>query len=74
MKRPPQNNAPVDADTRRAVKPVICYPVDALPRANMTLYTAARDAMKLSTEVIVPPRAAKTFRVPAGHFFRIRDG
>jgi uncharacterized protein YcgI (DUF1989 family) len=27
--------------------------------------------MKLSIEVIVPPRDARTFRVPAGHFFRI---
>ncbi len=71
MKRTPQNTAPADADTRRVVKPVICYPVDTLPLPNMTLYASARDEMKLTTEVIVPPRDARTFRVPAGHFFRI---
>jgi uncharacterized protein YcgI (DUF1989 family) len=27
--------------------------------------------MNMSTETIVPPRAARTSRVPAGHFFRI---
>ena len=67
MKRTPQNTAPADADTRRVVKPVICYPVDTLPLPNMTLYSSARDEMKLTTEVIVPPRDARTFRVPAGH-------
>jgi uncharacterized protein YcgI (DUF1989 family) len=71
MKRTPQNKAPTDADTRRAAKPVICYPDDTLPLPNMALYAAARQAMNLSTEVIVPPRDARIFHVPAGHFFRI---
>jgi len=71
MKRTPQNKAPVDADARRAVQPVICYPVDTLPMPNMALYSAARKAMHLTGEVIVPPRDAGTFRVSAGNFFRI---
>jgi uncharacterized protein YcgI (DUF1989 family) len=71
MKRTPQNKAPADADTRMAAKPVICYPVDTLPMPNMALYATAREAMNLSTEVIVPPRDARTFRIPSGHFFRV---
>lgn len=71
MKRTPQSEAPVDADARRAVQPVICYPVDTLPMPNMTLYAAARESMKMTSEVIVPPRDARTFRVSAGNFFRI---
>ena len=71
MKRTPQSKAPVDTDARRAVKPVICYPIDTLPLPNMTTYAAAREAMKLTGEVIVPSRDARTFRVSAGNFFRI---
>jgi uncharacterized protein YcgI (DUF1989 family) len=71
MKRTPQSKAPVDADARRAIKPVICYPIDTLPLTNMTTYAAAREAMKLTGEVIVPPRDARIFRVSAGNFFRI---
>ena len=71
MKRTPQSKAPVDADARRAIKPVICYPIDTLPLPNMTTYATAREAMKLTGEVIVPPRDARAFRVSAGNFFRI---
>ena len=73
MKRTPQSKAPVDADARRAVRPVICYPVDTLPMPDMTLYAAARETMKKTGEVIVPPRDARTFRVSAGNFFRINS-
>ncbi|MFZ0241738.1 MAG: DUF1989 domain-containing protein [Desulfobacterales bacterium] len=71
MKHAPKNNAPVDADDRRAIKPVICYPVDTLPPPDMATYIAARNTIDLTDEVIVPPRDAGTFRVPAGNFFRI---
>jgi len=71
MKRSPQSQSPIDADARRAIKPVICYPVDTLPLPDMAGYAAARKAMELTDEVIVPPRDAETFRVPAGNFFRI---
>jgi len=63
--------APEDADKRRAVRPVICYPVEALPVPDLALYQAARlGAVKVS-EVLVPPREAACFHVPAGSFFRI---
>jgi uncharacterized protein YcgI (DUF1989 family) len=71
MKRTPENKAPADAETRKGVKPVICYPVDTLPAPDMALYSAARQKMKLMEEVVVPPRDAATFQVAAGNFFRI---
>ena len=71
MKRTPQNQTPADGDARRAIKPVICYPVDTLSPPDMTAYAAARQSMELTNVVVVPPREARTFRVPGGYFFRI---
>nr|WP_237072597.1 DUF1989 domain-containing protein [Pseudaestuariivita rosea] len=62
---------PDDAAARRAVKPVICYPTQTLPQPDMALYTAARQGLTTVDQVIVPPRDAASFHVPAGHFFRI---
>ena len=64
-------HAPADADARRAVQPVICYPTDTLPRPDMALYRAARETAEKVDEVVVPPREAATFRVGAGQVFRI---
>ena len=66
-------NAPPDAETRRGVAPVICYPVETLPQPDMALYTAARAGLTQTASITVPPREARTFHVPAGHFFRIRS-
>ncbi len=63
--------APPDAEARRAVAPVICYPTDALPQPDMALYRRARDGMLPRAEVTVPPREACAIRVPAGSFLRI---
>ncbi len=71
MKYAPKTPAPADADSRKAVAPVICYPVDTLPRPDMAAYEKARAALEKIDEVLVPPRDAKTFSVPRGHFFRI---
>jgi uncharacterized protein YcgI (DUF1989 family) len=66
--RPPP---PADAAARRSAPPVLTYPVDSLPRFDAAFYAAARaDAEKIA-EVLVPPRDACAFAVPAGHFFRI---
>lgn len=64
-------SAPADADARRAVRPVICYPNETLPSPDLTLYRAARAGAKKTDEVLVNPRDAACFEVPAGHFFRI---
>ena len=71
MKTINQNQEPVDAKERRAIKPVISYPIDNLPKYDASLYAKARDEMKLVESIVIPPRDAKTFEVPAGHFFRI---
>lgn len=62
---------PKDADTRRQAKPVICYPTDSLPTPDLTLYNVARKTAHLTKTVIVRPREAECFHVPAGSFFRI---
>jgi uncharacterized protein YcgI (DUF1989 family) len=63
--------APLDGPARKGVRPVICYPVDGLPPPDLAACRAARDGWSLTAEVLVPPREARTFHVPAGHFFRI---
>ncbi|MBD8892854.1 urea carboxylase-associated family protein [Roseibium litorale] len=63
--------APDDAEARRAILPVICYPTDTLPRPDLGLYQAARtDAVK-TCEVVIPAREAASIEVPAGHLLRI---
>ena len=62
---------PKDTAARRAVKPVICYPVETLPAPNMPVYEAARQNLTKVDEVLAPARDAAVFNVPAGHFFRI---
>lgn len=62
---------PPDADARRAVAPVICYPTDRLPQPDLALYRRARKGAQRTAEVVVPPRDGRCFTVPAGHFFRI---
>lgn len=64
-------DAPKDADARREVKPVICYPVETLPAPDMTLYHAARKGAVKISEVLAPARDAACFRAAAGQFFRI---
>lgn len=62
---------PEDAEQRRAIAPVICYPTETLPAPDLALYRAARRTARKVGEVLVPPRDAATFTVPAGSFFRI---
>lgn len=65
------SSEPADAADRRAVTPVVCYPVETLPRPDLEAYRALRDTLEPVDSVIVPPREARCFQVPAGHFFRI---
>lgn len=64
-------NAPADADARRAVAPVICYPTDTLPQPDLRLYQDALATATVVTTVQAAPRDACAFDVPAGQFFRI---
>ena len=67
----PEHASPADAAARRAVRPVACYPIDALPPPDLAAYRAARPGWELVASVTVPPREARTFTAPAGHFVRI---
>lgn len=67
----PTHIPPTDAARRKAIAPVICYPVDSLPAPDLAPYLAARDGWEMIEEVLVPARDAKAFRVPAGCYFRI---
>ena len=65
------SDAPDYADRHRALPPVICYPPETLAQPDLARYAAARKTAIRTATVIVPPREARTFEVPAGHFFRI---
>lgn len=62
---------PEDAARRKAVEPVICYPVETLPAPDMALYGAARVGARKVLETRAAPREAAAFEVPQGCFFRI---
>lgn len=66
-----QNNAPADAEQRRAAPAIVCYTVEKLPPFDKAFYDQARASMQKVAEVKVEPRDAASFEVPAGHFFRI---
>ncbi len=67
----PSANAPSDAARRRAQRPVIVYRSEQLPAFDAAFYGSARAGMRKVDEVTVPPRDARAFGVPQGHFFRI---
>lgn len=64
-------SAPPDAEARRAIEPVICYPSELLEPPDLDAYRAAFACYRMTGEVRVPPRDAATFRVPRGGVFRI---
>lgn len=64
-------NAPTDAADRRAIAPVICYPVQTLPQPDMARYAALRDGLRPTSTHFAPPRAACTFTARAGQVIRI---
>ncbi|MAT88332.1 MAG: hypothetical protein CL532_07280 [Aestuariivita sp.] len=61
-----------DRESRRNIEPVICYPVQSQPKADLDLYKKIRGAnISKVQELRVPPRDARCFYVPKGGFFRI---
>ena len=64
-------NEPKDAQARRDVVPVICYPTQTLPDAQLPLLQGAREGAHLVASVLAPARDAIAVDVPAGHFLRI---
>ena len=62
---------PPDAAQRRALEPVLVYALDNLPPFDRTFYETVRRDLTLVEELVVPPRQARAFEIPAGHLFRI---
>lgn len=69
----PAHAAPADAALRRAAPLTICYQVAHLPPVDRAFYERVRTGMVKTDEVLVPPRDARSFKVPAGSLFRIRS-
>eukprot|EP00957_Ditylum_brightwellii_P207252 15352135-Ditylum_brightwellii.AAC.1 len=62
----------------RRTKPVVCYAVENLPpkQGGDALYESLRTAVKdgkatLVNSLKIPPRDARSWKVPAGHLWRI---
>ena len=72
--RTPDFPAPLDAEKRKVIPPVICYPVYQLQVVPREVYFRVRKNFKLVESLQVPPREAQTFEIPAGHFFQIVCG
>ncbi len=64
-------DTPADAAARRAVRPVVCYPVGHLPPVDRDWLARLHDGARPVGQITVPPRDGRAFRVPAGHLFRI---
>ena len=62
---------PKDAQTRRDIEPVVCYPPETLEAPDLALYAAARVGAVKVAEAVAEPREAAVFHAKAGQFFRI---
>lgn len=67
----PEHAMPLHGKAAKALPPVICYPVEGLAGPDLPGYRAAREGWICTARITVPPRQARCFDVPAGHFFRI---
>ena len=67
----PEHAAPSDGADRMAVRPVICYPPDTLPKVDLESLRALRARAVKVDEVLAQPRDAACIDVAAGCFFRI---
>ena len=63
--------APYDAAERRSFQVMVAYAVGKLPPADLGFYTRVRETAALVSELIVPPRDGRAFRVNKGQIFRI---
>ena len=72
-RRPKESPLPVDAAARRAIAPVVCYPVATLPGLPDAVIAGARSGLILRDSVTIPPRQARCFRARAGQVIRIRS-
>jgi len=71
MQNPASVPEPADAASRRRQRKGPVYPTTNRPKVDLAFYNKARDGMEKISELIIAPRDAGAFDVPAGHFFRI---
>ena len=62
---------PTDATERQQAPAIVCYDVNSVPGRDEAYRTLWRENLQVVDTVIVPPRDAATFKVPAGYGFRI---
>lgn len=67
----PRHTPPQDADQRRDIAPVICYPPDSLPVVDVEHLRTLREGASLRGHVVVPPRDGACIDIPAGDVFRV---
>ncbi|WP_120635276.1 DUF1989 domain-containing protein [Ruegeria sp. EL01] len=67
----PSFTPPQDAETRKGILPVICYPPDSLDPPDLSGLSELRRTAQKSAETTAAPRDAACIDVPAGAFFRI---
>ena len=67
----PEHPDPADAEARRAAPPVLVYRPETLPAPDLARIRKARGQAAKVADLLVPPREARAFEVPAGSFFRI---
>ena len=64
---------PSDAQARRNAPVVVCYDVASVPALDSSDVALFRKELQVIDTIVVQPRNAACFEVPAGHGFRIRS-
>jgi uncharacterized protein YcgI (DUF1989 family) len=64
---------PDDINDRIGAKPIVCYPNSNIEEKNLDILHTARKNLVKKSEILIPPRDAKTFEVKEGEFFRIES-
>lgn len=67
----PQHDMPVDAERRKSLQPLVCYPPDTLKPVDLKGLADLRARAVLTASMTVAPRDGGCIDVPAGAFFRI---
>ena len=64
---------PNDISDRVGAKPIVCYPNNNIEEKNLDILHKARKNLGKKSEILIPPRDAKTFEIKEGEFFRIES-
>ena len=64
-------HAPNDANDRRKIAPVICYPPESLPPIDLSFYERLAASAEIKNSIVVAPREGGIAKVNAGQLWRI---